>query len=137
MLGWLTVIGWQANFAATAYLCGSNIQALIALSNPNYVPRPWHGTLLTIAVIFGVVLFNIIRSTFLANFEGLLLVLLILGFFAVFIILAYMANHVSAGKVFANFLNLGHWPTTGLATFIGLTGNVFAFLGADSAVHVG
>ena len=34
------------------------------------------------------------------------------------------------------FLNSGEWPSQGLSFLVGLLGPVFAFGGADGAVHV-
>jgi len=65
-----------------------------------------------------------------------LLLVHILGFVAIFIILAYMAPHGNAHDVFTQFYNGGNWPTQGLSTMVGLIGLVFAFVGADAAVHM-
>ncbi|KAI4187238.1 MAG: hypothetical protein L6R41_002956, partial [Letrouitia leprolyta] len=47
-----------------------------------------------------------------------------------------MAPHGTASDVFTVFVNGGGWKTTGLSFFVGITGNVFAFLGADAAIHM-
>ena len=68
-------------------------------------------------------------SRLLPKVEGLILILHLLGFFSIFIPLVYMAPHGRAVDVFTAFLNEGGWPTQGLSFFVGLIGNVFAFLG--------
>jgi hypothetical protein len=79
---------------------------------------------------------NIIGGKLLPRFEGTILILHILGFFAILIPLTYMADHRPAKEVFNLFMDEGHW-TLGLSFFIGLIGHVFAFAGGDAAVHVG
>ncbi|KAL1965586.1 hypothetical protein VTN77DRAFT_5670 [Rasamsonia byssochlamydoides] len=134
--GWVTAAGWQAAISSAGYLSGTLIQGLIALTNPSYDPKPWHGTLLYWAVIAFAVVINIVSSGLLPKFEGLILVLHILGFFAILIPMAYLAQHSSPSDVFNSFLNEGGWQTQGLSFFVGILGNVFAFLGADAAVHM-
>ena len=72
----------------------------------------------------------------LPKFEGFILVLHVLGFFAILIPLTYMSEHVSAKEVFATWVNNGDWSSQGVSTLVGLTGAVFAFAGGDAAVHV-
>ncbi|EIT82960.1 amino acid transporter [Aspergillus oryzae 3.042] len=136
LTGWLTVIGWQATFATSCFLSGTLIQGLIVLTNSSYEPKNWHGTLLFWAVAVFSVGINSVGGNLLPRFEGLILILHILGFFAILIPLTYMADHSSAQEVFTHFLNLGEWPTQGLSFFIGLVGCVFAFAGGDAAVHM-
>ncbi|CAD6576756.1 MAG: hypothetical protein ASARMPREDX12_007997 [Alectoria sarmentosa] len=93
-------------------------------------------TLLAWAVLAFAVLINSVASTSLAKFESLVLVLHIVGFFAILIPLTHLAPHASARDVFKTFLNAGGWDTQAYSFFIGLVGAVYAFVGADSAVHL-
>jgi choline transport protein len=82
--GWLTAIGWQMYLASVCFLVGTIIQGLIVLNTPvsqqatfesfgthggvltyhqDYVYERWHGTLLSIAIVFFCVSF----VTFLAS----------------------------------------------------------------------
>lgn len=108
------------------------IQGLIVLNNPGYHFQRWHGTLLFWAVIFVAVLVNTVISSLLPKLECLILIIHVLGFFAILIPLVYMGPHGSASDVFTMFLNEGGWQTTGLSFFVGLVGNVFSFLGKVS-----
>lgn len=136
--GWLTLTGWQATLASSAYLNGTMIQSIVALSLPGYRDKMqnWHGTL----ILWGVLLLNYgintAFTTLFAKFEGLAFVLHILGFFAILLPLVCLAEHSSPGEVFDTFYNLGNWQTQGLSFCIGMLGNVFAFLGGDAAVHL-
>jgi choline transport protein len=136
VVGWLTTLGWQAFVASGAYLCGTMIQGLIVLVNPNYAPAGWHATLLLWAVTLFCVSINTIVSGLLPKFEAVILFLHILGFFAILIPLVVLGPHGDPQDVFNSFYNGGEWPTQGLSFFVGLIGNVFAFFGADGAIHV-
>ena len=82
------------------------------------------------------VFINIAATTSLAKFEGLILVLHILGFFAILVPLVYYAPHDRASDVFTTFLNPNDWPTQSYAFFVGLLGPVLGFVGGDCAVHM-
>ena len=109
---------------------------MVILNNPDFEVKSWHTFILLWAALFLSVFFNTIVSRWLPKLEGLILVLHILGFFAITIPLVYMAPHSSPGKVFTTFKNLGGFPTQGLSLLVGMIGNCFAFLGSDSAIHV-
>lgn len=136
MSGWLTVIGWQATFATACYLCGTMVQGVAVLTRPNYHPQSWHPTLYFWAIVAFAVSINVVGRNVLPKFEGLILVVHILGFFAILIPLVSLADIGSAKDVFTEFINQGGWPTQGLSFFVGLIGSVFAFVGGDAAVHV-
>lgn len=59
-----------------------------------------------------------------------------MGFFAILIPLTYLAPHASAQEVFKTFVNAGGWDTQAYSFFIGIVGAVYAFVGADSTVHM-
>ncbi|KAI1147696.1 putative GABA permease [Nemania diffusa] len=133
--GWLTLSGWQAVTASAAYLIGTLLQSIIVLLKSDYTPRPWQTVLFLWAVIAFAVFINTVASKTLAHFEGLILVLHILGFFAVLIPLVYLSPHGDA-SFFTTFVNSGGWPTQGLSFLVGLPAGVFSLIGADSAVHM-
>lgn len=86
-------------------------------------------------IAFGVVV-NTVISTWLPMFEAMILILHILGFFAIIIPLTVLGPHAPPSQVFQLFINSGDWPTMGLSWFVGLLGNVYAFFGADGAIHM-
>lgn len=134
--GWLTLAGWQASVGSGAYLTGTLIQGLLILTRPTYVPQSWHGTLLYWAVMLFGVIINVLAGWLLPKFEGVLLVLHILGFFGIMIPLLTLGPKRETNEVFTTFMNLGGWKTQGLSFCIGLMGNVFAFVGGDGPIHV-
>ena len=129
LTGWLTATGWQASVASGGYLSGTLIQGMIVLNYPQYNPQRWQGTLLLWAVILFAVLINTVISSLLPMLEGLILMIHVLGFFAILIPLVYMSSHGSASSVFTSFVNEGGWSSQGLSFWVGIIGNVFAFLG--------
>ena len=128
-IGWLTVAGWQASIASSAYLEGVLIQNLIEVVSPDYTPKLWHGTLLCYGVLLVCVFVNTLAGTKLPRIEIVLLVVYVLGFIGIVVPLVYLAPHGNAHDVFATFVNGGGWSTQGLSFFVGLSGNAFAFLG--------
>lgn len=110
-IGWVTVIGWQASVASGGYLSGTLIQGMIALSYPDYQSQRWHRTLLFWVVILLCVFVNTTISSMLPKLEGLILIIYVLGFFAILIPLVYMASHGLASDVLSLWLNHGGWST--------------------------
>lgn len=138
LTGWLTLTGWQALVASGAYLTATMIQGLIILTHPSYLEtmQNWHGTLLSWAVILFSCCINTFIGSVLATFEGIALVIHILGFFAVILSIIIIGKPSDSDTVWDTWLNLGGWPTQGLSFSIGIIGNVIAFVGADGAIHV-
>lgn len=136
--GWLTVGGWQGSVASSGFLTGNMLKGMITMTATyyEYEPKAWHGTLLYWAVIFFAVFINTIVSSALPKFEGLILILHVLGFFAILIPLIVLSPHGDASTIFTSFQNTGNWPTQGLSFMVGMIGNVFAFVGTDAAFHM-
>jgi choline transport protein len=126
--GWVTLIGWQATAASSAYLAGTVLQSTILLCNANYSPKPYQAMLLGWAVLAFSVVINTIGSKTLAHFEGVILIVHILGFFAIIIPLVYLAPHHDA-SILTTFVNSGGWSTQGLSMMVGLPSSVFALVG--------
>ena len=127
--GWLTVWGWQATLASVYYLAGAQIQGLITLTNSDYSSHPWQTVLLFWASMVFTIFMNTIVGKFLPKFEGSILIIHILGFFAILLPLVILGSHQDASEVFGTFLNDGNWPTQGLSFMIGLIGSVYTFTG--------
>lgn len=131
--GWLTVCGWQGALISAFILAGSMIQSLAALNNESYNPKDWKALLIMYACIVVALLFNTAVSSFLPAIEGAILIIHIVGFFAILIPVVYLAPvHNSPAEVFNLFLNEGGWPTQSLSFFLGIISTVFIFLGKCS-----
>lgn len=121
--------GWQATLASVYYLAGYQIQGLITLTNNSYHRHAWHTVLLFWASTVFTIFMNTIVGKFLPKFEGSILIIHILGFFAILLPLAILGPHQDASEVFKTLLNTGNWPTQGLSFMIGLIGSVYTFTG--------
>ena len=121
--------GWQVTLASVSYLAGALIQGLITLTTPAYEPHPWHTVLLFWAGIGFTIFINTAVGQYLPKFEGSILIVHILGFFAILLPLAILGSHKNALEVFETFLNTGNWSTQGLSFMIGMLGSVFCFTG--------
>lgn len=130
------LLGWQSNVVSGSYLSGTMVQGPAILCNSNYTPEPWQTTLIIWAVIAFAVFINIAASGIIPRFEGLILILHLVGFFAILIPLVRLGDHKPAEFVFNTFLNQGGFQTRGLSFMVWMTGNIFAFMGADAAIHV-
>jgi choline transport protein len=137
LAGWLTVISWQAFVAEVCYTCASLLQGLIILNYEDYDPKLWQATLLFYAIALFGVFINTYLGRLLPRIEALMLILYIVGFFAVIIPVAYLSPHTSAKKVFTVFQNLGGWDSMGLSFFVGWITSVSSFVGNDGADHIG
>lgn len=136
LVGYISVVGWQIGLASLAFIVGTLIQGLITLNDATYVFERWHGTLLVIAVTAFCIIFNSFLASKLPLVEGLVLIVHVLGFFAVLITLWVLSPRASASEVFGTVTNLGGWSSNGLSFMVGLLTPVYTLLGADSAVHM-
>jgi len=117
-------------------MIGGVIQGLIALNVESYVPRPYHATLLAMAVVAFAIIFNTVLAVRLPLIEGTVLILHVAGLFAVIIPLWVMAPRGNARDTLLVFTNSGGWPSTGLAALIGMTSVVGTLVGYDCSVHM-
>jgi amino acid transporter len=135
-VGWLCVLGWQTGVASTAYLASSQIQGLIVLNNPSYVPAPWHGTLLVMGIVLLATFFNVFLAHHLSMIEGIVFGLHILAFFAFIIVMAIYGRFSKPKDVFLNFQDNAGWGNIGTAMFVGQLGSIYALLGGDASTHM-
>ncbi|TKX25740.1 amino acid permease-1 [Elsinoe australis] len=135
--GWLTAIGWQFYAASVCFLIGTIVQGLIVLNQPEtYVFERWHGTLMAIAVVFISILFNTVLASRLPVLEGVIMVVHVLGLFAIVGAIWATALIGKASVVLFDFTNSGGWPTTGLSAMVGLLATAAPLVGYDCSVHM-
>jgi choline transport protein len=132
-----SVIAWQAITASSAYLTDTSLQGLIINSQPSYIPSRWHGTLIVFAVILFGVVFTTYLSKLLPHVEISILFLHITLFVIVLTVVTVMSPTKTSNKdVWTLFLNEGGYESKGVSFFVGLITPLFAFSGADCAVHM-
>ena len=101
------------------------------------MPQRWHGTLLVIAAVTIAIVFNTLTAKKLPILEVFILVVHVIGIFAITIPLLIMAPEKNNAKVaLLDFFNGGNWKTVGLSTMIGLLTPLGSMLGFDCAVHM-
>ena len=128
--------GWQAGLLSVCFVVGTIIQGLIILNDPTYVFQRWHGTLLAWAISAFSVVFNTVFAKRLPFVECLVLVIHMMGLFAVIIPLWILSPQTTATEALLTFSNGGGWSTKGLSAIIGLLTPVGSLCGFDCAVHM-
>ncbi|KAF2639093.1 amino acid transporter [Massarina eburnea CBS 473.64] len=136
MMGWICVLGWQSLCATAAYASGTQIQFLAVLNYPDYVPETWHGSLITIAIAAYGVFFNTWLAKKLPLIEGIVLILHVLGFFAILVPLWVLSPRIDAKTAFTVFNNGGGWNNMAASFVAGIASGIGPLLGADAAVHM-
>ena len=89
------------------------------------------------AVLAITVLVNTLLVKFLPRLEGVVLILHVIGFFAIMIPLVDLAPISPASFVFTDFLNLSGYSSDGLSWLIGQASVAILFIGYDGACHMG
>jgi choline transport protein len=112
------------------------IQGLIALNDESYVPQRWHGTLITIAIIFNAIMFNTFLAVKLPLIEGILLGLHVCGVFVIVVPLWVMGPRAPVRTALLDYQNLGGWDSMGLAALIGMVTPLNVLIGYDCSVHM-
>jgi choline transport protein len=120
------VFAWIATCAQVAFLEGTIIQGLIIQNNETYIPKLWHGTLLTWAVLLLPILFNIFARKILPVFEVVGGVGHIVFFFVFLITLVVLSPRSTASYVFTSTTTgLSGWKSSGVQWCIGLLSSAF------------
>ena len=135
LTGWISTLGWQASAATGTYLGATAIQSLIAINNPEYTAPRWQGTLLLFAVLALCLLVNTALVKILPGLEGLILILHVVGFFAILIPVVHLAPISPNHFVWTDFIVYSNYPS-GLAWLIGQSGSAILFIGYDGACHM-
>ena len=81
-------------------------------------------------------MFNTFLAKKLPLVEGIILVVYVVGFFAIIIPLWVLAPRADAHIVFTQFTNAGGWSSVGTAVMVGLSGITASLGGFDCAVHM-
>ncbi|KAH7183977.1 amino acid/polyamine transporter I [Fusarium oxysporum] len=134
--GWLTLAGWQGTCAASSYLTGTMLQGIVVFMVPSYTAQTWQGTLIAWLLILIAIFVNTVVSSMLPKLEGMILIVHIVGFFAVLISLVTFGANGDAEHIFLEFRNTGGWSTQGLSWCVGLLGSVYSFVGVDCSFHM-
>ncbi|KAI6857483.1 amino acid transporter-like protein [Hortaea werneckii] len=135
-VGWLISLGWQTFLCGVSFQIASLVLGLAVLGNADYDMQPWHTTLLTIGITGFCTLFNVLFADRLPLVETVMLVLHVLGVFAICIPLWIMAPKSSASETIVKFTSNGGWQDLGLASTIGVVPMIGMLIGYDCGVHM-
>ncbi|KAJ5166315.1 uncharacterized protein N7482_005096 [Penicillium canariense] len=137
MQGWITVFGWQATTTSICYLVAAQIQSMVLLNNPSYVPRQWHGTLIMWAIIGLSALVNIYGIKIMPALQMLGGIMHITFFIVLVIPIILLARRSTPQFVFTELLTAEEgWQSHGIAWCLGMLTVTYAFLGFDGAIHM-
>jgi choline transport protein len=128
--------GWQAGVLGSTFIVGTVIQGLVILNYPTYVPERWHGTMIVWVIVIFCVFFNTIGARRLPLVEGMVLIIHMMGLFAIAVPLWILSPRSRAIDALLTFTNGGEWPTMGLSAMIGLLTPMNSLLGFDCVVHM-
>lgn len=134
-LGWLTMLGWQAACATTAFAFAEVMTSFAQGVSPGYQPKLWHTTLIYYASLAVGTITTTVLGKGLSNLEVVFLVVYIVGYFVCLVPLVWLAPHASAHDVFGTFINNGGWSTQGLSFMVGFSAVAYDLLGADGLYH--
>lgn len=127
MSGWMSTLSWQAGTAGGAFLFGTLIQGTVVAYRPEYQPKPFHGTLMAIAISLTEGAFNIWALKWLPKMQEIIAFPHALGWIAVIGVLAALAPHASAKEVFLDFTSEG-WQPIGLSLMVGQISSVYSLI---------
>ncbi|KAK5115488.1 hypothetical protein LTR62_001147 [Meristemomyces frigidus] len=133
--GWMSTLGWLASVASSVYVCGTQIQAMVNVLQPNVVMESWKITLIMFAIIAITIVFNTYGASILPTLEIASLIGHIAGFVFVLIALLVMCPKNSAYDVFVHFEQNGGW-SPGPAYLVSQVTIIYCNLGSDSVVHI-
>lgn len=113
-IGWLCTIGWQSGTAIGCFLAATHIQGLIVLNSETYIYERWHGTLLTIAMVLSVAIFNTFLAKHLPLVESFVLYLHLGGFVAILVPLWVLGPRGNSHDIWTQFEDLSDWGSSKL-----------------------
>lgn len=135
--GWITVFGWQASTTSVCYLLATQIQGMVLLNNPNYIPQQWHGTLIMWALALGSGLVNIYGIKIMPALQMMGGILHITFFVALVVPIILLSRRSTSQFVFTELLTAdGGWQSPGIAWCLGMLTVTYCFLGFDGAIHM-
>lgn len=133
MQGWITVFGWQAAVTSICYLVATQIQGMVMLNNPGYVPQQWHGTLIMWAIVIFSGLVNVYGIKIIPALQMLGGIMHITFFIAIVVPLVLLARRSTSAFVFTELVTSDEgWQSDGVAWCLGMLTVTYCFLGEQT-----
>lgn len=112
------------------------IQSLIGLNDPTYTFPRWQCTLLMYAVLALCLFVNTVLVKLLPGLEGVILILHVVGFFAIMIPIVHLAPISTNAFVWTEFTNYSGYSSAGVSWLVGQSASAILFVGYDGACHM-
>ncbi|KAF2008287.1 amino acid transporter-like protein [Aaosphaeria arxii CBS 175.79] len=134
--GWILIVAWQAGATSVIYQVSNVIVTLAYAVHADTEISEWKVTLVFCAIIAFAVFVTTVLGRVLPAIESFAFVVLVMGFFSIIIVLAYLAPKLDSSSVFNNYFNGGEWASNGYAVAIGSVPFMYGFNGFDAGVHI-
>lgn len=130
--GWMSTLGWLASVSSSVFVCASLIEAMVSVTNTEFLFTNWQYTLLMLAFLAVTILFNTWGASFLPTLEIVSLAGHLCCFFVIIVPVWVLAPKNSATEVFTSFVDGGNWGNIGVACLVAQTSILYCNLGMYS-----
>ncbi|KAF2717100.1 amino acid transporter [Polychaeton citri CBS 116435] len=134
--GYMSTIGWLAGLTSAFYVSALQIEAMIEVTQPNFVFSNWAMTLIMIGLTILTAVMNTYASSALPAIQTWSLFAHLIGFLVVIIPLWALCPKNSSYDVFLNFQNNSGYSSMGTAYMVAQVSVMYCNLGSDSVVHI-
>lgn len=135
-VGWITVIAWVCNCAASVSVSSNAVSGLIIFNNPNYEPKAWHATLLLITLIILPVAINLYLRKIVNYLETIGGVFHVIFFVSIVATLLALAKRSTPEFVFKTLHTDSGWNNPGIAFSIGMLATAYPISSFDGVLHM-
>lgn len=136
IVGWMSVLSWQAGTASSPLLIAGMIQALVGVNEAAYEYTDAKTTAIGVPVTFLVLFLNIYAVRLMPLMQNLMLVLYVAGFIAILVAMLALSPRTNFGEIFTDFENTGGWSSMGLSMMVGQITPIWAFLCRTGNVRI-
>lgn len=115
---WLVSLGWVSYLTVVSNIAASVVQGEVLLNYPDYVPQPWHITLIAWAIVTFSLSFNTVLAPRLSQVQVVFFILHLLGWCAVCVTLLVLSPRTPVHETLIIFSDNAGWGSAGLAAMI-------------------
>ncbi|KAH7125504.1 amino acid/polyamine transporter I [Dendryphion nanum] len=134
--GWITVIAWVCNCAASMSVSSNALSGLILFNDPSYEPKPWHASVFLIAFIIVPVVLNLMLRKVINYLETIGGIFHVIFFISIVATLATLAKRSTPEFVFKTLHTDSGWSNPGIAFSIGMLATAYPISSFDGVLHM-
>lgn len=134
--GWMSSLGWVASISGSVFVAAGQLQALINVTDAEYVFTNWQYTLIMLAVLVVTIGLNTWGAKTLPMQQTIALFAHLGGFIVTLIPIWVLCPKNSADAVFTEVVNNAGWSNTGTACLVSQVAIIFCNFGSDTVVHI-